>query len=298
MRYLFKAFVRLLITIWFAFTLTFVLLRMVPTNALMARLSQTDASNEQTTQEIQRHGLDRSLPEQYANTILGLLSGNWGLSLVNDQPVILIIRPRLLNTLEWVGAAALVSLLGGVGAGIWAVNHTSGRWMVGLLSSLSLSMPVYWTATLVLFTVAYWLNIGQRSMLLAVGVLAFHLGSVLARFTQHILSDATTDHFVRYARSKGLSESAIWWRHRLPYAAAPLIAVFTAQISLTLGSTVALESVFGQPGLGSTLLAAVIQRDYPVAQAVIVILAISVTLLTSLSELINSWFDPRLRLHR
>lgn len=283
------------VAIWVAFTSAFVLLRLVPANALMTRISQSELKPDEAAQLIASYGLDQSVAQQYLSQIVSYLRGDLGRSLRTGQPVSLVLQRRLWNTLELtltVGGVAIGSTLGLVFLG-W--HSAAVRRAISTLSAVSLSLPIYWTGMLMLFTVGAWLRLPQSAFALPLLTLAFHLTAQLSHVGVSTLQHVTRQPFVAFGRSKGLHKRALWWRYILRPASPVLLTMIGTQLIVLMGSTITVEMLFSRPGLGSTLVDAVIARDYPVVQGVVVVLAIfSVIINVTFNGMIRL-IDPRMR---
>jgi peptide/nickel transport system permease protein len=282
--------------LWFTYTATFVLLRLVPTSALQARISLSELNEREAQRIINDHGLDQSISAQYLSQLAQYLSGNLGRSFRTGQPVELLLAPRLRNTLELVMTVSTLSLILSLML-VWTASQSRAvHALVEASSILSLSAPVYWTGLLALFSVGDWFDLPQSSFLLPVLVLTFHLTSQMSRALTMMLHRAEQLPFVVYGRSKGLPTAILWFRYVLRPNAAAFIALFASQMVILFGSTVTVEALFARPGIGTALVDAVIARDYPVVQAAIMVLTLLSLAVGLCSQLLSHLIDPRVRL--
>jgi peptide/nickel transport system permease protein len=296
MRRQFEAILIALLALWLTFTLTFVLLHLVPTSALQARISEGELSAAEAARLIREFGLDQPVAAQYMTLLANYLTGDFGRSLRTGQPVTLILGSRVGSTLELVGIVVVLSVGLTFSAAFLAARSSMVRRLVNALSAISLATPVYWTGLLVLLMIGDWLRLPQSSLMLPVTVLTFHLSAQLSRMLLHLLDDAQQLAHVVYGRSKGLTGLRLWAQYILRPSAASFIAIVSSQLVVLLGSTVTLETLFARPGIGTALVEAVIARDYPVAQGAILLL-ISLSFLIGLSSrALSHAIDPRLRM--
>jgi peptide/nickel transport system permease protein len=296
MRSQFEAVLIALLALWLTFTLTFVLLRLVPTNALQARISEGELSAAEAARLTREFGLDQSVAAQYVSLLVNYLTGDFGRSLRTGQPVTLVLGSRLGSTLELVGVVAILSLGLTLSAAFLAAQSDIVRRLIQILSAISLATPIYWTGLLVLLVIGDWLRLPQSALALPVIALTFHLSAQLSRMLLHLLDDARQLAYVTYGRSKGLKAWQLWAQYILRPSASSFIAIVSSQLVVLLGSTVTLEALFGRPGIGSALVDAVIARDYPVAQGAILML-IGLSFLIGLSSrVLSRAIDPRLRI--
>lgn len=291
------------LVLWLAATIAFFALRILPGDAIEAQLTQSGAGAETIALRRAELGLDAPLWVQYGQYLSGLLRGDLGYSLLSGQPVSEMIAQQLAPTaslallaLGW--AVGLGLLLGSMGAvKIGGGLSTGAR----LLINLALSTPLFWTGSAAILIFSVWLDLlpsaggGRWSQLvLPVGVLGFHTAGSIGRVTQVGIRTLYGADFVRTARAKGVSEIAIIAWHILPAAVPPLIAVIALQAGFLLGGTVITESMFVRPGIGRLLLDSTLRQDYPVVQGIVLLAALSYTLLNAAADFAQGLADPRL----
>lgn len=296
MRGQFEAILIALLALWLTFTLTFVLLRLVPTSALQARISEGELNAIEAARLTREFGLDQPAAAQYVTLLVSYLTGDFGRSLRTGQPVALFLGSRVSSTLELVGVVAILSIGLTFSAAFLAARSGAMRRFVNALSAISLATPVYWTGLLVLLVIGDWLKLPQSSLVLPVIALTFHLSAQLSRMLLHLLEDAQQLAHVTYGRSKGLSALRLWAQYILRPSATSFVAIVSSQLVVLLGSTVTLETLFARPGIGSALVDAVIARDYPVAQGAILVLISLSFLIGLISRALSHAIDPRLRM--
>lgn len=283
------------LTLWLAITLTFVVLRALPGDAIRAQYSdQTDAFIQMRRAEL---GLDAPVWMQYGQFWVNLLRGDLGDSLYSRRPVHEILLERLPNTIEltlWAMIfAATLGILGGVFAGLeFGLPTQIARFLIGL----SISVPIYWTGTLVLFVIGVRIGGIQGRVLLPALVLGFHAAGAIARLLQTNIAATAHADFVRTARGKGLPEALIMRRHILRLGLLPVLTVLALQAGFLFSGAVITESIFQRVGIGTLLLDAVLAADYPVVQGVTLLTVMVYVLLNGLAEFFTRLIDPRLRL--
>jgi peptide/nickel transport system permease protein len=249
-------------------------------------------------------GLDRPLLERWGLFYIDLAQGDLGDSLVRRQPVAQLILQRLPATLQLAGAAFLLVLLLALPLGILAARH-KGRGLDRLAQGFALigvSIPNFWLGPLLvlLFSVQLgWTpvsgNLEPGSLLLPAITLGLSMAAITTRMVRSSLLEIESQPFLRTARCKGLSETAVMLRHSLPNAMLPVITVLGLQLGSLLAGAVITEVVFAWPGIGSLMVDAIRQRDYPVVQGVVLFIALSYVLANRLSDLLSGWLDPRIR---
>jgi peptide/nickel transport system permease protein len=247
-------------------------------------------------------GLDRPLGERWLDFYADLASGDLGSSLVRRQPVADLIVQRLPATLQLAAAAFVIVVSIALPLGTLAARHR-GRWPDRLAQTLALfglSIPNFWLGPLLvlLFSVQLgWTpvsgNIEPGSLILPAITLGLSMAAITTRMMRSSLLEIESQAFLRTARCKGLSEAAVLLRHSLPNAMLPVITVLGMQLGSLLAGAVITEVVFAWPGIGSLLIDAIRQRDYPVVQGVVLCIACAYVLTNRLADLFAAWMDPR-----
>lgn len=260
-------------------------------------------------------GLDRPVFQQYLQWIGNFLTGDFGQSLsYGGRSVLRMVTERLPATLLLGGAAALVSLVIGIPLGILAARRQDGPidQFVSLLASVGLATPNFWLGILliVLFSVQLgWLpssgmrtiggdgSIGDylRHLVMPVIVLSTSNLAELVRYTRSSWLEIVRLDYVRVARSKGLSESAVDRRHVLKNALIPVITVFGVSLPRLVGGSAVVETLFSWPGLGQLAVDASLRRDTPLILGITVFVSIAVILSNLLIDLLYPLLDPRIQ---
>jgi peptide/nickel transport system permease protein len=287
---------------WLAMSLAFVVLRWVPGDALDATMARSGAPPEAVEARRDALGLNDPIWRQYLAYHLDIARGDWGESLVSQQPVTHLIAQNLGPTATLAAGALLVAVTAGIALGMLAAvgGWPVVRWGAEAVASLALSTPVYWTATLAIYLFTVVLGVlpgvggsGVRHLILPVGILGFHTAGSIAQVTASGIREAAGQDFVRTARAKGLTDFDVL-DHILRVGLLPVVAVVALQIGFLLGGTVITEMIFVRRGLGRVLLTAIDTRDYPVVQGLVVLSAFVYSLVNALSDVIYQFVDPRL----
>lgn len=288
---------------WLATSAAFVVLRVVPGDAVDATLARVGASEEELAARRAALGLADPLWQQYAVYVHRALQGDLGRSLITGQPVTEMIGQQLGATVTLalgalalgVGLGTLLGLAGGLGPGTWLGN------LAEALASLALSTPVYWTATLAIYLFSVVLGIlpgtggdGFRHLILPVMVLGFHTAGSIAEVTARSIRRTAAQGFVQTARAKGLPERLVV-DHILRVGLLPIVAVVALQVGFLLSGTVITEMIFVRRGLGRLLLTAINNRDFPVIQGVVTLTALTYSLVNALADVVYTLLDPRVR---
>ena len=277
-------------------------------------------------------GLDQPIYIQYLRFLVDALRGDFGVSLRTRQPVMWEIRQALPITIELSLAALLFAVVAGLAIGIVTAGRPHSALDTGtmILVLVGVSMPVFWTGILLLLVfggVLGWLPVGgildtgmairritglpildallqgnwpaARSGVEHLVLPAITLGGALmatiARMARSTMLDVLNLDYVRTARAKGVSESAVVGRHALWNALLPVVTLIGLHLGLLLSGAVLTETIFALPGLGRLTITSVLARDYPVVQGVVVIGAVIFVLANLVVDVLYAWLDPRIR---
>ncbi len=293
-----------LIPVFLAVSLViFLILHLIPGDPV-DNLLKVGASASQRAEIEARYGLDRPLPVQYAIWLGNLVQGDLGTAIIGRRPVIDIIAQALPHSLMLGGLALLFSSVVGVALGVVAALHRD-RWpdqaiMGGVL--VGSTMPGFWLGLLLILVFAVWLGWfpvsgarGWASLVLPVLTIGLGGTALVTRVTRVAMIEASQRDFVMLLHAKGLSPLRIQLFHVLRHALIPVVTILALRIGWILGGAVTVEVVFARPGLGTTLIKALNQHDYPVVQACLLMLAMAVMLGTLLGDILQALMDPRVR---
>jgi peptide/nickel transport system permease protein len=291
----------------------FLMIRLIPGTIVEQLIGTEGTYSEQTMRALRAFfGLDQPIHVQYARWLGGVLRGDLGTSWRTGLPVIQMIASRLQVTVELTLGAMLVALAIGVPFGILSARRENTRLdhAVRVLSLFSLSIPVFWQATMLILATSLWLNWAPavdfvspfkslRANLAIMTLPSLALGTAVAavfmRMTRSTLLEVLRQDYIRTARAKGVPEPGVVWSHALKNSLIPLITVAGVQIGYLLGGAVVTEEVFTLPGVGRLILWAVFQRDYPVVQGTVLFVSLLFMLSNLVVDLIYAYVDPRIR---
>lgn len=249
-------------------------------------------------------GLDRPLPVQYVDFLGHAVRGDFGRSIRYGEPALQLVLDRLPATIELSVVALVLALIVAVPLGIvTAVRRGSAIDQIGLLVSLvGQAFPVFWLGIVLIMFFAEdlrWLPASGRGdlahLVLPASALALYTIAIVARLLRSSLIEILSADFIRTARGKGLAERTILWVHALKNAALPVVTVIGLQVGTLLGGAVVTEEVFAYPGMGRLALQAIANRDFAIVQAFVVVMAILITVINLLVDLLYSRLDPRVR---
>ncbi len=291
--------------------LVFLTLRLTPGDPA-AVLAGDAATTEQIAQIRATLGLDRSIPEQFVIWAGQLLSGDLGQSYYYKLPVTELIAQRLEPTLSLALLTITLAVAVAVPLGVLSAWRAGGWLDRGLMafSVLGFSVPVFVSAYLLIWLVSLklgWLPVqGYKRLSEGVGPWLYHLAlpaltlsliyiALIARVTRASVMETLGEDYIRTARAKGLPEAVVLKRHALANAAVPIVTVIGIGIALLIGGVVVTESVYAIPGLGRLTVDAVLARDFPTIQGVILLFSFVYVLVNLLVDLSYVFFDPRIR---
>ncbi len=249
-------------------------------------------------------GFDDPLPVQYWRFLSRAVQGDFGISLRHGQSSLPLIAARLPATLQLTVTAMLLAIVLAVPLGVLAAAHRGGKIDV-LAMAVALfgqSVPNFWLAIMMilLFAVSWGLlptsgRGGVAHVVMPATAIAINLMALLTRLVRTTMIEVLSEDFIRTGRSKGLAEVVVLTRHALPNALIPLVTVVGLQFGYILGGAVVIETIFTWPGVGLFTIQAILNRDYPVVQASVFILATAVVLINLAVDLVYVWLDPRIR---
>ena len=299
--------VRLLLALpalWVIVTLVFLLAHIVPGDPVQQMLGEGARAEDL---EHLRHalGLDQPVLEQYEHYMVGVLHGNLGQSIRFQQPVARLVLARYPATLELSIAALFICVAIGIPAGLLAASRrgTSADHAVGFFTLLGLSVPNFALGPLLMLVFSVllgWLPVSGRGgishLLLPSITLGAALAAILTRMVRSSVIEELSSDYVRTARSIGLSESQVLFRHAFRNALIPILTILGLQFGTLLAGTIVTETIFSWPGIGRLAVQAIQARDYPLLQGCILAIAVSYVLVNLFTDVVYALVDPRVSL--
>ncbi len=263
--------------------------------------SVTPERQEQLREEM---GLNDPLPVQYGRFLGGAVTGDLGTSVRLRQPVLDLILDRLGSTLALSLGGILFALVIGVTTGVLAALK-QGSWIDGfsrVLAYAGVSLPLFWLGLLLILVFAFWLpwfppagSEGIRSLVLPSLSLGLVSAGVIARLTRASLREVLVEDYIRSAWAKGLPRHIVYLRHALRNALLPVLTMLGLQFGAMLAGAVVTETVFSRPGLGRLVVSAILWKDYPLVQGIVLFMATMYVLVNLAVDLLAAWLDPRIR---
>ncbi|KOP68221.1 nickel transporter permease NikB [Bacillus sp. FJAT-18019] len=288
---------------------TFLLMKMAPGDPVLTILKASEGAVSQLDQEQVREQLGLNLPliQQYGLWLWSVLQLDMGKSLVNNRAVWDLMMDRLPATINLTAGAVIVLLLVSVPLGVVAAKY-KGKWpdhLSRLFALIGASIPSFWLGLLLVYAFAFKLNwlptMGSgniRHLILPSITLGFVMAPEYIRLLRSGILDALSQEYVRAARARGIAEWRILAKHALRAALLPVMTIFGMSLSGLLAGSVVTETLFAWPGLGSMVMEAIIQRNYPVIQGYVLLTGVFVVTANILVDLSYRLLDPRIRAKR
>jgi ABC-type dipeptide/oligopeptide/nickel transport system permease component len=289
--------------LWVIVTMIFLLAHIVPGDPVQQMLGE-GARAEDIVQLRHDLRLDRPILSQYGHYLAGIAHGDLGESFRFGQPVTRVILSHYPATIELAVIALLVCALIAIPAGIVAAERrgSSTDHAVGFLTLLGLSVPNFalGPVLILVFSVLLgWLPVsgrgGPANLVLPAITLGAALAAILTRMVRAAVIEELSSDYVRTARAKGLSNSAVLFRHAFRNALIPILTILGLQFGTLLAGTIVTETIFSWPGIGRLTVQAIGARDYPLLQGCILLIAVSYVFVNLLTDVVSAMADPRVR---
>ena len=295
--------------------IVFVIMRVAPGDVaqmILSGESGSGASAEEVQQLRHRLGLDRPYYAQYLTFLAGLVRLDPGESLWTSQPILLELGRRIPITLELAVMAVVISWAIALPTGILSAvfQDTWVDYVFRVFSVAGLAVPAFWTGTLLLLLLAqhlHWMpplgyvspmdnpRLNVQQFIWPALIIGYATSAILSRMTRSAVLEVLREDYVRTARAKGVRGAVVVGRHVLKNALPPVVTLSAVQMGNLLGGAVISETIFTLPGVGRFLVDAILHRDYPVVQTIVILFAVVVVTLNLLTDVLYAWFDPRTR---
>lgn len=264
-----------------------------------------DYYDEDTLAQLRHQlGLDRSALTQYSIFMKRILVGDLGNSFVTQRPVLDDILEKIPFTLQLATAAMFIAVIVGVLLGILSALKKDTVWDKAsiLISLAGVSAPVFWVALLLILWVGVYLQWlpptgygGLKFLILPAIALGTRSLAMMTRLTRAFMLDTMNEDYIVTARSKGLSERIVIFKHAMKNLAIPLITIIGLDFGSYMSGAVLTESIFGWPGVGRFALNAIMKRDFPAIQGSVLFMALIFVVVNIIVDIIYAWADPRVR---
>jgi peptide/nickel transport system permease protein len=291
------------IVVFCVLTLVFVVLHMTGDPVMM--LLPPNASREEIDALTRTLGLDQPLIVQYGRFLLRIAHGDFGVSLQHQQPAMALVAERLPASALLAVIALLLAVAVALPLGILAAAHrgTVLDRLAVALAALGQSAPIFWTGLMLMLVGSVILQLlptsgygTWRHLILPALTLASYPMAAIARLVRSGMLEVLDADYVRTARAKGLPERRVVLKHTLRNAALPIVTVVGLQFGLLLGGAIVCEMIFAWPGVGRLMIFAIYNRDFPLVEAAVFVMAMVFVLGNMLVDLCYAWLDPRVKL--
>lgn len=304
--------------------IVFLLVHLAPGDPVLMMLGE-DATPEEVARIRALMGFDEKLHVQYLRWLGKAVQGDLGVSIRQRIPVVELISDRMGATLELAAAAIVLAVAVGIPLGVFSAVHR-GKWVdfgAMIIALIGVSMPNFWIGLILLSKIALqvdWLPLfgrgpavtealtalfgkgnavplwdSIRSLLLPAAALGASIMALITRLTRSSVLEVLRLDYVRTARAKGLGERTIVYRHALRNALMPVVTVIGVQFGALLGGAITTEVVFAWPGVGRLIVNSISQRDFPIIQGGVLMLAVIFALVNLLVDLSYGFLNPRIR---
>jgi peptide/nickel transport system permease protein len=291
--------------------LIFVLLRVMPGNVADILFDASGYVDPADRARIEAElGLDRPLVEQYLAWIGDMLRGDLGFSYVSERPAAEEILPRIPVTAQLAAWSLLFSVVLGVPLGvISAVRQNTGLdYALRLVSLSGLSLPSFWLALLIMMAFVHWFGFipiytdnpasawdAFVMLALPAAAVGFRSSALIMRLTRSSMLEVLRQDYIRTARAKGAPEGAVNYRHALRNAMLPVVTIIGIEAAFLVGGLIVTETVFNIPGVARFLVEAILWRDYPIVQTLVMLIAVVVVVVNFVVDMLYAVLDPRIR---
>jgi peptide/nickel transport system permease protein len=291
----------------------FVLLRLAPGDIVDILFSTGGYVNPSERAAIEKElGLDQPLWLQYVEWMRQMATGNLGKSYRYDLPAWEIIRPLLPITIELATLSMIVAVLLGVPTGVISAvrQDTALDYVLRVLSLAGLSMPAFWLGMVIILALVAWIGwippmtyvpAGENFKLhviqfaLPAMAVGYRSSALIMRITRSALLEVMREDYIRTARAKGQGEGVVIWNHALKNAILPVVTVIGIEFAFLIGGLIVTETVFNLPGIARFLVQAILWRDYPIVQSLVMFIAAVVILSNLAVDMLYGVLDPRVR---
>jgi peptide/nickel transport system permease protein len=297
---------RAVLALLVALTVSLVCFMLVNLSTDVATAMAGEGATAEAIDSIRRqYGFDRPLPVQYLEWLGRAALGNFGDSLYFRTPVSALVAERMPTTMILGASALSFALLLSIPLGVVAALKPNS-WVDRLTLTIAVvgqAMPTFWFALLLMFFFGVTLKLLPISggdtwqhFILPSIALGYYATPAIMRLTRSGMLEVLESDYIRTARAKGLRNTSVLFKHALRNAVAPVVALAAVQLGFMLGGSVVIETIFALNGLGYLAWEAISHNDFPVVQAVVLLISLVYIVLTLLADMANAWLDPRIRI--
>jgi peptide/nickel transport system permease protein len=309
--YLIRRLLLMILTLFGISVIIFVLLRVVPGNIADILFDSAGMVSPAEKQKLEAElGLDKPIVIQYVTWIGGLARGDFGYTYVSERPALEEILPRVPVTAKLAGLALFFAILFGVPLGVMSAvrQNTVLDYVLRVISLSGLSLPSFWLGLLILMAFVHYLGwipiytnkpdrLWDELVLLSIPAAAvgFRASALIMRLTRSSMLEVLRQDYIRTARAKGASQTAVNYNHALRNAVLPIITIIGIEAAFLVGGLIVTETVFNIPGVARFLVEAIRWRDYPVVQSLVMFIAVVVVTVNFLVDMAYAALDPRIK---
>jgi peptide/nickel transport system permease protein len=316
MRYLIRRLLQAIPTLWAVSVVMFGIIHLAPGGPMAMYAASPNVDQAELDRIEERLGLNDPLPVQYAKWLRGMLTGDWGLSYKFGRKVTAILGERIWPSIQLVFASLTIALIFSIPFGIFTALYRNRfvHYISNTVAMLGVSIPTFWLGMVILLFFSVKMRIIPSGGMMSIGAEGFTLwdrlyhiippAAVLAtlhiagwsRYVRSSMLEVIGQDYIRTARSKGLAERKVIYRHALKNALLPLITLVGLQGGRLIGGAMITEVVFAWPGMGRLLAESLSGRDYPVLMASFMLMSLLVIVGNLMADLGYGFVDPRIRL--
>lgn len=314
--YILKRFLLFIPTLIMVTILVFLLIRLIPGDPALLLLAGDSGEGTFTQENLDKLraqlGTDRPIYVQYGDWVWGMLRWDFGVSAFYDTPISEDLANKFLITLELTILAVLMATVMAVPLGVISAikQDTLPDYISRIITFAGIALPNFWLAILIVYLlvlvfgwlpplgyVNLWEDVGKnlQQLIFPAIALAIYNMAFIARVTRSAMLEVLREDYIRTARAKGLGEPTVLYRHALKNSLLPVVTVSGYEFGRLIAGTVVIESIFLVPGIGRLLIDGIFHRDYPVVQAVIVVITVVVLAVNVVLDLLYAWLNPRIR---
>ena len=309
--YLIRRLLLMILTLFGISVIIFALLRVVPGNIADILFDSAGMVSPAEKQKLEAElGLDKPIVIQYVTWIGGLARGDFGYTYVSERPALEEILPRVPVTAKLAGLALFFAILFGVPLGVMSAvrQNTVLDYVLRVISLSGLSLPSFWLGLLILMAFVHYLGwipiytnkpdrLWDELVLLSIPAAAvgFRASALIMRLTRSSMLEVLRQDYIRTARAKGASQTAVNYNHALRNAVLPIITIIGIEAAFLVGGLIVTETVFNIPGVARFLVEAIRWRDYPVVQSLVMFIAVVVVTVNFLVDMAYAALDPRIK---
>jgi ABC-type dipeptide/oligopeptide/nickel transport system permease component len=263
-----------------------------------------DATAEDIAKFRHDMGVDDPVAVQYVRFLKGAVRGDFGQSIRHGEPAMGLVVERLPATFELAGAGLVIALALAIPAGIVSAvrRNTSIDYISTVVALLGQAMPTFWLGIMLILVFSVrlnWLPSSGRGdvehLILPAITLGLFTTARITRLTRSGMLEVLGQDYIRTARAKGMGEPPVVWKHALKNAAIPIVTIVGIELGTLLGGSVITETIFAWPGVGRLSVQAIFNRDYPVVQSAVFLLASTFVIVNFLVDVVYTYLDPRIR---